>query len=428
MASRETFDPYYKWLGIAPKDQPPHLYRLLGVELFESDPEVISSAADQRMAHVRTFQQGPHAADTQRLLNELAAARARLLNPLQRSIYDAQLLHLQDCQIPDSRRLVAAVAAPPQHLQPPPADRVAFDQPLPTAGSAPSAVADGRDQPFTPPEFVAPVRPRRVRSPVSGLVNVLGFAVSSVLGLSLGYLILCWIGPQYDFLHLFSRVARVPDGETARRLPHEDLPEQPPPVPVRNERGATAAPAEPSPQPTPPQNDLSNAAAGPAPAAAPSGRLPIPADAELQTASAHAKDLLEDAKPAEVLATIGADLTPVERYALLVVCRDAAVAAGDCETAFHAVDELAQGFELDALRAKVEIVRALRAGAAATIAYGPLAQECLELANQTREADQVDQTKELTETALWAARKSGDPELVRQATMAVLASTRPPTP
>jgi len=33
----EDFDPYYKWLGILPKDQPPHNYRLLGIELFEED-------------------------------------------------------------------------------------------------------------------------------------------------------------------------------------------------------------------------------------------------------------------------------------------------------------------------------------------------------------------------------------------------------
>ena len=45
------FDPYYKWLGIHPKDQPPHHYRLLGVELFESDPEVIEAAADRHIAY-----------------------------------------------------------------------------------------------------------------------------------------------------------------------------------------------------------------------------------------------------------------------------------------------------------------------------------------------------------------------------------------
>ena len=36
-----TFDPYHAWLGIPPKDQPPNHYRLLGIELFEQDTEVI---------------------------------------------------------------------------------------------------------------------------------------------------------------------------------------------------------------------------------------------------------------------------------------------------------------------------------------------------------------------------------------------------
>lgn len=43
----DDFDPYRKWLGIVPKDQPPNHYRLLGIELFESDPDVIEGAADQ---------------------------------------------------------------------------------------------------------------------------------------------------------------------------------------------------------------------------------------------------------------------------------------------------------------------------------------------------------------------------------------------
>ena len=31
MAMKQSFDPYHKWLGIPPEDQPPHHYRLLGV-------------------------------------------------------------------------------------------------------------------------------------------------------------------------------------------------------------------------------------------------------------------------------------------------------------------------------------------------------------------------------------------------------------
>lgn len=86
-----TFDPYYKWLGIAPTQQPPHHYRLLGIELFEEDLEVIAAAADRQMAHVRTFQTGPHAACSQRILNELAAARLCLLDPHRKREYDAEL-------------------------------------------------------------------------------------------------------------------------------------------------------------------------------------------------------------------------------------------------------------------------------------------------------------------------------------------------
>ena len=41
------FDPYHKWLGIPPKDQPPNHYRLLGVDLFESDPDVIDAGGSE---------------------------------------------------------------------------------------------------------------------------------------------------------------------------------------------------------------------------------------------------------------------------------------------------------------------------------------------------------------------------------------------
>ena len=44
------FDPYYKWLGILPKDQPPHHYRLLGIEVFEDDLQVIEAAADRQLS------------------------------------------------------------------------------------------------------------------------------------------------------------------------------------------------------------------------------------------------------------------------------------------------------------------------------------------------------------------------------------------
>lgn len=87
----EAFDPYRKWLGIPPEEQPPHHYRLLGIPLFESDSEVIAHAADQRMAHVKTFAAGRHAALSQTILNELSAARVCLLNPQAKAVYDEHL-------------------------------------------------------------------------------------------------------------------------------------------------------------------------------------------------------------------------------------------------------------------------------------------------------------------------------------------------
>jgi serine/threonine protein kinase len=86
-----NFDPYCQWLGIPPKDQPPHHYRLLGIERFEENEEVISRAADRQIAHVRTFQSGPRSAQSQQMLNKIAQAFGCLLDPSKKSKYDAQL-------------------------------------------------------------------------------------------------------------------------------------------------------------------------------------------------------------------------------------------------------------------------------------------------------------------------------------------------
>lgn len=111
----ETFNPYHKWLGISPKDQPPNYYRLLAIELFESDADVIEGAADQRMAHVRTFQTGQNSALSQRILNELSAAKLCLLDPQKKAEYDRQLQAKTSPPAPP-RGVANAGAQPP--LQP----------------------------------------------------------------------------------------------------------------------------------------------------------------------------------------------------------------------------------------------------------------------------------------------------------------------
>jgi hypothetical protein len=87
----DEFDPYYEWLAIPPEDQPATLYRLLGLRTFEDKPNVIENATDQRMIHLRTFQSGKHSAESQKLLNEVSAAKLTLLNQQKRADYDAKL-------------------------------------------------------------------------------------------------------------------------------------------------------------------------------------------------------------------------------------------------------------------------------------------------------------------------------------------------
>lgn len=87
----DTFDCYHVWLGIPPNEQPPNYYRLLGIALFELDLDVIDHAADRQMAHVRTFQSGPHRALSQQILNELAVARLCLLSLDKKTTYDEKL-------------------------------------------------------------------------------------------------------------------------------------------------------------------------------------------------------------------------------------------------------------------------------------------------------------------------------------------------
>lgn len=86
-----AFSPYHKWLGIPAKDCPPNYYRLLNIELFETDLDVIEGAADKQISFVRQYQSGEHAADAAKVLNELARARLCLLVPKKKEEYDAKL-------------------------------------------------------------------------------------------------------------------------------------------------------------------------------------------------------------------------------------------------------------------------------------------------------------------------------------------------
>jgi len=97
----EQFDPYRKWLGIPDQPQHPHHYQLLGLTLFEADPDVIENAANRQMTHIRSFQTGQYASHSQNLLNELAQAKICLLQPDAKASYDLQLRTKLKATTPD---------------------------------------------------------------------------------------------------------------------------------------------------------------------------------------------------------------------------------------------------------------------------------------------------------------------------------------
>lgn len=87
----QAFDPYLNWLGVPLEEQPANCYRLLGLQLFESNPVFIDHAADERMAYLRQLVPGPQGEFAQKLLKEVWAARVLLLDPQKKAAYDAQL-------------------------------------------------------------------------------------------------------------------------------------------------------------------------------------------------------------------------------------------------------------------------------------------------------------------------------------------------
>ena len=135
------FDPYRRWLGIPPHEQPPHHYRLLGIGVFEDDPDVIEEAADRQMSHVQTHKTGQYSALSQKLLNELSAAKLCLLNPDEKNAYDAQLrAQLLTPRGPAPRDEAASEGDAPTFVAAPLSEMPQVETPLQVAVSAPATM------------------------------------------------------------------------------------------------------------------------------------------------------------------------------------------------------------------------------------------------------------------------------------------------
>jgi hypothetical protein len=104
------FNPYQQWLDIPPEEQPPTLYRLVGVGDFETDTRAIRSATNQHVIHVKTFRTDENAIFLDLLIKEIQEAGKILLDPGKKKKYD-QKLKAQGHQ-PTAAKPAGAAAVP----------------------------------------------------------------------------------------------------------------------------------------------------------------------------------------------------------------------------------------------------------------------------------------------------------------------------
>ncbi|MEZ6088381.1 MAG: hypothetical protein R3C05_10215 [Pirellulaceae bacterium] len=85
------FDPYHTWLGIPPEHRPADFYRLLGLERFESDAEVIDIAANRQCVFLKQVANDATRSAALQLIAEVTEARRVLIDPRLRRQYDIEL-------------------------------------------------------------------------------------------------------------------------------------------------------------------------------------------------------------------------------------------------------------------------------------------------------------------------------------------------
>ncbi len=88
----DDFDPYYKWLGIQSDEQPPDHYRLLGIERFELNADVIINAAERQADQLKRYLSGDDGKTAAWLLEAVSKARNCLLGIDSHRHYAAQLM------------------------------------------------------------------------------------------------------------------------------------------------------------------------------------------------------------------------------------------------------------------------------------------------------------------------------------------------
>jgi hypothetical protein len=395
----EAFDPYHKWLGIPPEDQPPNCYRLLAINLFESDSDVIDAAADQRMVHLRTFQGGENSALCQRILNEVSAARICLLSADKKAEYDQDLRRQGDATGNPPTRRTGPVGRPAVPAVPP--------RPAGSAGGFDVSLAPGLEA--VPGRLRASRRAPPWRIAAGVVVVCVGLAAILLAGRYSDVPLPDDRPPlPVDNSSVPVRQPAVPDEEPliadhGPALPTDELPVSDDGPPVPDDGPSVADDGPPVPDDQPPMPDR---------------KLPVPDSDALKEAEERLKAILAS-QPAARLVEIACsgDHDHVERYALLAKACHAAAVVGDAETALRAVDETAGRYEIDVLELKADALVGLIEGAKDAAAFGAVAEHGLALIDQAVGSGKRDLAQRVAPVALAAARKAGNRELIKKATL-----------
>lgn len=436
----DEFDPYRKWLAIKSPERPPNHYRLLGLELFESDPEVVESAADRQMAHVRTFQTGPHSALSQQILNQLAAARVCLLNREQKAAYDRQL----QAELSATPASAPPLVAPPPVASPP----VAVAAPIPVAAQPPTPVSvafafDGKT--MDPPRIIAE------RPPLGRNASVIAAGMTLALLAAVGAYVLFASATRGSSrataeLPIDAATTKTPKEtappistsppaalpkviETSTPAPEsKQLPVMPPsastpdamPAPPPLQPPASApknipeTPPPPKPQPAETEREKEKRSSLPhQKRAVPDDRLQREAEQRLDSVLAPSKGAADAAKKsalAKELLQRSEELRDDSPglYVVLIQVRELAIDGENAELAFSAIERLAEAFEIDPLLMKLETIERLAQSLNDAAAQQTLGDAALALADEALADGRVEEAGRLASVMPALADKSRD--------------------
>lgn len=427
-----VFDPYYQWLGIPSHEQPPDHYRLLGLARYETNADVIESAADRQMAHVRTHQSGKHGEASQRLLNEIAAARLCLLSAEKKAAYDAQLKAGEK----------SAKQEKPLKRAEPIADSPAAKPPARTAAG--SGIGSLRQE--SPPTSLAPI-----------VVIIAGGAVVLLLMLIVvGGLAWLMLGSEPEPVTM--SVGGTTTTTTPRDVNVVNPPPPPPRITVEQDKPRFPDPSGPPPvvlNPNGPPKPRFPGPSGPAPDILNPGGLPDtgrptdpptpapepepatvtdffpPAPTDTRLAVPDESDREERREQIDELFEIGKAVRfdekvavarellktgretkndPAARYALLNMAREVAGDAGEVRLALEAVKEIDGQFQIDGDAVRLATVTAAAEASVPATHRDAIVVDGMKLIERLFEEDRYVEAAKLINSLQTVARKNRDPK------------------